>query len=129
MYGYLGVYSGMLWAMLEKETDFLKEQTMKTKELEKIREQYVAIVENKLKNALSKRSDNENKIQRLQENLATWNDILTNYINKVAHEFAVELNSENFVGFTSLEKDTANESFREKTKELILEYNRKFLLG
>ena len=102
---------------------------MNANELENIREQYVAIVENELKNTLLKRSYNDNKIQRLQENLATWNDILTNYINEVAREFVVELNSEKFIGFTSLEKDTANEFFKEKTKELILEYNRKFLLG
>ena len=102
---------------------------METNELEKVQVQYVNMVENELKNTLLKRSDNEDKIQRLQENLATWNDILTNYINKVAREFVIELNSEKFVGFTSLEKETANESFRAKTKELILEYNRKFLLG
>jgi hypothetical protein len=102
---------------------------MNTNELENIREQYVTNVENELKNSLLKRSDNENKIQRLQENLAIWNDLLTNYINKVAREFVDELNSDKFDSFTSIEKETANDSFRKKTKELIFEYNRKFILG
>lgn len=101
---------------------------MKTNELEIIQEQYVKSVEDELRKILMKRSNNENKIERLQENLIIWQDYLINEINRTAKEFVNVLNSEKFNIFSLTEKEAINDSFKQKTEELLFEYSRKFLL-
>jgi len=102
---------------------------MSNSELEKIKEQYIAILEKKLNDLLLSRSSNNNKIQQMQENFTICGNFLNDVINKLANEFVDELNSDKFSSVSLEEKEKTNDSFRIKTKELVLQYNRKFLLN
>lgn len=102
---------------------------MSNSDIEKIKEQYIAILEKKLNDLLLNRSSNNNKIQQMQENFTIWGNFLNDEINKLANEFVDELNSDKFSSVSLEEKEKINDSFRIKTKELVLQYNRKFILN
>jgi hypothetical protein len=94
-----------------------------------LKDKYLNSLESKLNKIILKRSNNSNKLLRTNENLTIWDNFLNTELNKLSKDFVNSLNSDNLKIFSLEEREKINSSFRSEVKQLILKYNRKFLLN
>lgn len=105
-----------------KENDIMVSQ-----ELEILKRTHISRLVDNFNELVTRRSYNQNKIRRLQENLEMWADFLKS-VNSLANGFVDDLNSPTYTSFPDKEKEEINEIYRNEVKEMVLTNNRKFLL-
>ena len=80
---------------------------MENKELLQLKDKHLEVFTSRYNNLVKQRSYNEDKLSRLQENLTLWSDFLKS-VNQLANGFVDELNSAEFISFTTRSLKTIN---------------------
>ncbi|WP_339870395.1 hypothetical protein [uncultured Algoriphagus sp.] len=101
---------------------------MENEELLRLKDKHLGVFTSNYDNLATQRSYNKDKLSRLQENLTMWSEFLKS-VNQLSNGFVDELNSSEYISFSTKDKEEINELYREEIKKLVLENNRRFVLG
>lgn len=101
---------------------------MENEELIRLKGKHLGVFTSKYNNLVTQRSYHKDKLSRLQENLTMWSEFLKS-VNQLSNEFVDELNSSDYISFSTKDKEVIDELYREEIKKLVLQNNRRFVLG